>query len=769
MPVATAEAAATSAVDSLRLPESFLSRYKGRQPRWGFDGLGYIIYLRTYSRKKPDGTREDWWETVRRFTEGNFNIEWERRREIGAATPEAREALRREMERFYELAFNLLILPPGRGIWMSGTDYDKRSGDALNNCWGIACRPYPYAPGEPSRVSYPFAFVMDQAMKGGGVGVNIQRRNTSQIPPVKSRVNLKIVCSPNHPDFANCLPHVLPLSHEPAGEEWIDRIPENLPKHLHFRIPDSREGWVMALRLVIDGHFDGLEELVLDISDIRPKGSDIRGFGGTASGPAPLAEMLVTVNRILNEAVGRRLTPVECGDIIQNEGKCVVSGNVRRTALILIGDEDDRDFIESKNYALKKNAGAWLWRWTSNNSIDIRPDSPRETMLEMARNIYYNGEPGYVNMHLARHFGRIIDGFREDIDGEVEVFNPCGEIGLASGENCNLFEVNLPRIHEWIKAGLADESLYREALTLAARYAYRVTFRKYEWEITRDIIGRNRRIGVGITGITDWILLKFGRPAVKGFLEDGSPIFDAEIAEELDRMYGFVREANRRHAEELKAAPSLKVTTVKPSGTISILMGCAPGMHHHWSGYFIRRVRFAKNNELVPVLEACGYPVEPAILGSEEGKTVYDENTVVISFPVKAPTADHPLFRASREVPLREQAAFQELLATYWSDNAVSATLTFHKGKTPEEDERVIREIADVLDRAKRVIKSTTLLPHSSETYPQMPYEAITKEQYLEMAGRIKARPWEILRGSVSFGTDDADEAECAGGHCPIK
>lgn len=330
---------------------------------------------------------------------------------------------------------------------------------------------------------------------------------------------------------------------------------------------------------------------------------------------------------------------------------------------------------------------------------------------------------------------------------------------------------------------------------MAARYAYRITFRHYEWEATRDVVYKHRRLGVGITGITDWVLMKFGDKAIIGFDDKGNAIYNADVAQELDRLYAYVKESNLAQAAELQANPSIKVTTVKPSGTVSLLMGCSPGQHYHWAPYMIRRVRMAASAPLIPVLLDCGYHIESAIVGfNADGSKKYDNNTLVVEFPVKAPTADHDKFQSAGDVPLREQAALQALLATYWSDNAVSATLSFKKAQPkpvyfadgsilldkfgqPElkvdqrDEDAVIDEITDILDRYKGVIKSTSLLPHATDTYPQMPYEEITKERFEQMAAKLTAKPWEVIDGDVKAEEEEVDDVvgECSGGHCPIK
>jgi len=384
-----------SLIDKVKLSEEFLAQYRNKQPKWGFGGLGYIVYLRTYARKKPDGTLERWDETVQRITEGNFKIEAKRLEEIGKLTEDRVKLLISEMERFYHLVFNLVMSPPGRGLWMSGTEYAERVGDAENNCWGVSMRPQPYGNSkikphdgdiEKPRVSFAPVFTFDQAMKGGGVGVNVQRKYVNQIPQVQNRLNLMFVCEETHADI------------DELATLNVEEYELFATKDPYFRVPDSREGWAQALQRVIDAHYEGITELIIDVSDIRPRGAEIKGFGGVASGPSPLVEMLTKVNEILNRRVGDYVTPTEWGDVIQLIGTCVVAGNVRRTALILIGDQNDKEFVESKNYSLPQNVEASQWRWASNNSVDIGINTDRETLRNLAVNIYYNGEPEIIGL-----------------------------------------------------------------------------------------------------------------------------------------------------------------------------------------------------------------------------------------------------------------------------------------------------------------------------------------------------------------------------------
>lgn len=678
---------------------------------------------------------------------------------------------------------------------MSGTKYAESVGDAENNCWGVAMTPYPYTKGGIPKVSYASKFTFDQAMKGGGVGVTVQRKYVNQIPQVKNHTVITFVCDPAHPDYER---ELAPIGVKAKGESIIPISEEE--GDFYIQVEDSRQGWANALEYVIDAHYEGefsglTRHIVVDVSLVRERGRAIVGFGGEASGPAPLVSMLDRVQKIISSRFQDYVTPTEWGDVIQNIGTCVVAGNVRRTALILLGDESDKEYVESKNYSLPQNLTASQWRWASNNSVDIGIKTDRETLRDLSVNIYYNGEPGYINTELAKNYARIIDGFQKDIDGEVVVFNPCGEISLPQASPCNLFEVNLPRIHDLIAKGIESESLYEEAFYLATRYAYRVTFRPYEWEATREIVYRQRRLGVGITGITDWFLKAFGSKAILGFDENQDPIYNEEVTRKLDEFYGFVKKSNIDHSRQLGANPSIKVTTVKPSGTVSLLMGSSPGQHFHWSPFMIRRVRLAANAPLVPFLMECGYHIEPAIQGfDDKGKPVYNYQTLVCEFPVKAPTAHLEGFQSAKDVSLEEQAAIQSLLAKYWSDNAVSATLSFHKAKPkpvyfedgtllqdkfgqPElkidrnEENAIIEQITDILDKYKGIIKSTSLLPHATDTYPQMPYEEITEEKYNEMVSKLKANIWDVVGGSIQAEDSETLDSslECIGSSCPVK
>lgn len=867
-----------------KLSEEFLNKYKNKQPNWGV--LGFITYKRTYARRIEEENRtEEWWETVRRATEGNFNL---------IEDPRPYDEVIKEMELTYDLIYNFAFTPPGRGLWVSGTEYSKNVGDSLINCFFIAVRPQSYISGKPKKVSMPFIFLFDQSMKGGGVGFSVENKNVNKIPKVKNYVNLTIVCNYKHKDF-----------NDMAGLV-VTQKPE---KHdIYYRVEDSRQGWCESFKYVIDEHWNPKKKvvnLVIDISDIRPQGDLIKGFGGKASGPKPLVELLQFVNGLINSRITGKLSPIDCVDIMNFIGRTVVAGNIRRTSEIALADPHNIDFINMKNWRIPAKLDdeekrkelsdediATLelmkelqlsHRWASNNSIVI--DNKFNCFQKIVEGINSNGEPGLFNLFMAQNFGRVIDGYNPNADPNVEGQNPCftgdtkiitiegqktyeelidkevyvlssddensvvynkmynirktkenaevlkitlsdntvlkctpqhnlflknknkvnaqqlkigdtlfgindniyiveieklnelydvyngtventhnyfvkcnggeiilsancGEITLENGGCCNLVEV-FPYICDKLNIP------YELVLDLALKYAKRVTFANYEWECTRNVVYKTRRIGVGLSGVIDWFISKF-KDIIIGWEKDEYgyewAIFNEEIIQTLDNMYKSLVESDKKYSKLLNCEESIKKSTNKPSGTLSLLPGLSPGIHFHYSDYYIRRIRFRDDDSLLEVLKQCGYDME---------KDISSPNTTVVEFPVKVPTVDFKNFKSCEDITIEEQFAIQALMQGYWADNSVSCTITF------KEEEK--NKIIDLLKQYKNIIKSTSLLPYTEHGYKQAPYEPITKEEYERRIKLIKAKPEDIMKIDNSSIIELEDYDECKSGHCPIK
>lgn len=739
----------------ITIDSTFIDQVKHEiKPHWG--ELGWVTYKRTYARWLPEKNRtENWDETVKRVIEGNINLD---PRLQDSPSQDVIDELTNEAQQLFRLVYGLSATPSGRNLWISGTDYQKRNGDSLNNCWFIAIRPQAYGDSHivpahidkrKEAVSMPFSFLFDQLMKGGGVGFSVVDDNINQIPQVDHQVDLSVVIDKNSKSYDASL-KVGAID----KAEWKNNN-SDLDNVIYYRIPDTREGWVLANARLIDLHFndtnpDQKTKLVLDISDIRPYGAKIHGFGGTASGPMPLVKMFFDINNVINERVGQKLTPVDATDICNLIGKTVVAGNVRRSAELALGSSDNQDFIKMKQDKEK----LYHHRWASNNSVAI--NSKFNNYGPIADGIMHNGEPGIVNLDLSRNYGRIADGYQAGIDDDVEGTNPCGEISLANGEPCNLFEV-FPYIAEQQGWDL------KEAFSLAARYTKRITFSHYDWEVSRNIIQKNRRIGVSMSSIQDWLLNDLGHRVVTGFKdatdkETGTPIknpiYDPQGIKMVDGLYHAVIAADKAYSKELGVNLSIKHTTVKPSGTVSKLAGVSEGMHFHYAGYLIQRIRFQASDPLLPALRKCGYHTEPDI---------YTKNTICVEFPLRAAHADSKNFASAGTVSIAEQFATQAFLQTYWSDNAVSCTVTFQ----PNES----NQIAPLLHQYRHTIKSTSLLPYSGGSFKQAPKEPINKKTYEDRVAMITGDVEEVFKNQNKDqkGLELVDQSDCASGACPIK
>ena len=740
---------------SITLDQGYIDQVKQTvTPHWG--ELGWVTYKRTYARWLPEKNRsENWDETVKRVIEGNINLD---PRLKDSPANEVVDELTDEAKSLFKLVYGLGATPSGRNLWVSGTDYQKRNGDSLNNCWFIAIRPQKYGDSHivpdyleqtQEAVSMPFSFLFDQLMKGGGVGFSVVQDNIQKIPTVDNKIDLTIVIDKKSASYADSVK--LGASDK---DEWAKQN-DGKSDYVYYNLPDTREGWVLANARLVDMHFnqtnaENKTKLVLDISRIRPYGAKIHGFGGTASGPMPLVEMLFDINNIINNRVGGNLTSVDCTDICNLIGKTVVAGNVRRSAELALGTSTDQDFITMKQDKDK----LYHHRWASNNSVAI--DSNFDEYEPIANGIRENGEPGIVNLDLSRNYGRIIDGYQKDIDGDVEGTNPCGEISLANGEPCNLFEV-FPYIAE--QQGWKLKDVFR----LATRYAKRVTFSDYDWEISRNIISKNRRIGVSMSGIQDWLLNDLGHRVVTGF-EDSTdeetgakikkPIYDPQGIKMVTAAYQAVIDADKEYSKTLNCNESIKHTTVKPSGTVAKLAGASEGMHFHYAGYLIQRIRFQASDPLLKALDACGYYSEPDI---------YSPNTTCVEFPLRAAHADSKNFASAGTVSIEEQFATQAFLQTYWSDNAVSCTVTFQSNEGDK--------ITSLFEQYRHVIKSTSLLPYYGGSLKQAPKEPIDKVKYEERKAEITGDVAQVFaeQNDDQKDLELVDQTDCESGACPVK
>ena len=654
------------------ITEAFANKYSNKQPNWGFNGLGYIVYKRTYARVKENGQTEEWHETIRRCINGA--------QKIGA------NYTKEEAEQLFDLIFNLKCNFAGRMLWQLGTPtVDRFGANSLLNCWNVSMNSV-----------RSFLFLFENLMLGGGVGFSIRREDIHELPRIKKGVS---------------------ITHKNT-------------KDADFIVPDSREGWIRLLEKVLEAFFVKGSSFSYSTILIRGAGEKISGFGGVASGPQILLDGIEKINKIFQSREGKKLRSIDVLDICNIIGGIVVSGNVRRSAQIAIGDPDDYLFLRAKNWSLGNIPN---WRAMSNNTIYA--DDFSHISNEIWSNGYIldsetgfaKGEPyGFFNLPLSQKYGRLKDGLMKDSslyptdEDNVVGTNPCGEISLASYECCNLSELYLNNITSKEELIICAKLLYKTQKAIAAL--------PFIHEETNKIVHKNMRLGLGVTGICQSL----------------------DKIEWLDACYKELRKFDKEWSKERGWNRSIKLTTIKPSGTLSLLAGSTPGVHPAYSKYYTRRIRMSSNDALVSYCRDLGYYVEYAV--NFDGSENHD--TVVVEFPCETP--DGALF--ADDMGVVQQLEMVKKLQEVWSDNAVSVTAYYS-----ENELQTLKQWLS--DNYETGIKSVSFLLRQKHGFKQAPYEEITKESYELKKSKVKP-----LVGIIqNIGNEALEGIECEGGSCPIK
>lgn len=630
------------------------------KPFFGFNGFGELTYYRTYSRAKPDGTKESWADTVIRVIEGVFSIRKEHYRRYG---------LRWRDSDYQEFAgkmavslFHMEWLPPGRGLWAMGTEFVyERGSAALYNCG--ACSTVDLA--------HAAEWAMDMLMCGVGIGFDTAWNGTAKAPDKTNKVE--------------------------------------------FVVPDSREGWVEATCRLIKAYTNGEPFPAFNYSKIRPEGAIIKGFGGTSSGYGPLAKLHQRIEQYMDSYIAGNTDKTRCvADVMNAIGCCVVAGNVRRSAMIALGAVKDSTFLDLKNYVKypeRQDIG-----WMSNNSVVLKDHEDFESLPTIADRIINNGEPGFINLLNVQKYGRF---GREERD-EAFLVNPCSEILLENFETCNLSEVFPTRC--------GHKNKFQEALVYATYYSSTVSLLPTHRQETNEVVMRNRRIGVSLSGVAD-LIQSVGASQVTRWLRDG---------------YKIVRNTNKQLAQQAGIPESIRVTTVKPSGTISQLAGVSSGMHFPTFKHAMRRIRIGENQSIAKFLISQGMKCE---------QDVYSDNTLVFEFPVKSASS-----REAQSVTAWEQFSLLSMMQREWADNSVSCTVYFDPNKESQQVEHMLAQFAPV-------IKSASMLPHTDKgAYEQMPYEGISAEVYNKKVMELPDINWQKF-----IGEDAVAELYCTTDACLLK
>jgi ribonucleoside-diphosphate reductase alpha chain len=509
--------------------------------------------------------------------------------------------------------------------------------------------------------------------------------------------------------------------------KYVDQLPE-VPDQLFdsqttISVADSKEGWAKALRQLIALLYSG-EVARYDLSRIRPAGARLKTFGGRASGPGPLDELFKFTIAKFRGAVGRKLTSIECHDILCKIGEVVVVGGVRRSAMISLSDLEDDRMRSCKS-------GNW-WeqnghRALANNSATYNSKPDIGQFLQEWTSLYnsHSGERGIFSREASQ--SQAAKNGRRDPNYDFGT-NPCSEIILRPYQFCNLTEVV-------VRAEDTVESLSNKIriATILGTFQSTMTHFPYLRKVWQKNTEEERLLGVSLTGILDnkWM----------GEVSDST-------AKALEQLRKVAVDTNSDLATQLGIPKSAAITCVKPSGTVSQLVDSASGIHARHSQYYIRRVRGDKKDPLSAFLTSAGIPAEDCVMRPD--------STVVFSFPMKAPEGA----RLRDDLTAIEHLDVWMMYQRHWCEHKPSVTISVKEDEWMDVGAWVFRNFDE--------ISGVSFLPWAGGTYRQAPYEECSKEQYEEMLSKMpKDIKWDDLV-EVEDNVEGAQTLACVAGHCEI-
>ena len=627
-----------------------------------------FIHLSRYSRWLPEKKRRETWdETIKRY----FDFFQEHLKENCDYT--LKPKLREELE---TAVLNLRVMPSMRCLMTAGEAL-KRENIAGYNCSYIAV----------SRVQ-SFDEILYVLMNGTGVGFSVERQYISQLP---------IVAEEFHPS---------------------DTV---------ITVADSKLGWAKAYKEFLGLLWIG-QIPKWDLSKIRPAGSPLKTFGGRASGAEPLDNLMHFTINTLTGAAGRRLSSIECHDIVCKIAEVVVVGGVRRSALISLSNLSDDRMRHAKS-------GQW-WndnpqRALANNSACYTEKPDMGIFMDEWKALYESksGERGIFNRQSAnnqteRTGRRVVDGYEFGT-------NPCAEIILRDREFCNLSEVV-------VRANDTEESLLEKIrlATILGTFQSTLTNFKYVSSMWRKNCEEERLLGVSLTGIMD------------SRITNGKS--NKDLVKLLEGLKNKSIEVNKEFAKELGINQSAAVTCVKPSGTVSQLVDAASGIHARHNPYYIRTVRGDKKDPLTKLMTELGFPVEDDEMNPS--------HTAVFSFPMKVDRS--AVFRT--DLTAIQQLDLWKIYQEHWCEHKPSVTISVKEDEWMEVGAWVYKDFDQM--------SGVSFLPFSEHTYRQAPYQDCDREQYENL---LKIMPkdvdWSQLSKYETIDTTVASqELACTSGSCEI-
>lgn len=693
------------------LSETFLNKYKETNST-PLSNIGEFVYLRTYSRYLTSKKRrENWFETVLRTTKYNINLGIEFKKKHGLNINLQDEI--KEAELLFDNLFNLRTFTSGRTLYMGGTDIVKEYPLSNYNCSFTMIEKF-----------HDFVDVFYLLMVGSGIGVRIDKELISKMPKIRKISLLG--------EYTEDVHKYMPKEYMEATKLIIDNKDSSIAT---IKVGDSKEGWCNALEtyfeIVTSPKYNNIKKVIIDYSYVRPEGERLKRFGGRASGHKSLKRMFEKIHKVCSNLLDGSLKSIDVLDIATIISENVVSGGVRRSAMMIICDEDDTDVITAKSNLYKIVDGNWIensevsHRKMSNNSVLYKEKPSLDKIKEILNSIKINGEPGFINGTEAKKRKNTFKGC-----------NPCGEILLNSHQCCNLSTNNLVSfVNEDNELDLAHLD---EVIKLSARVAIRMTLVDVELPDWNEVMQADRIVGISLTGMMDMV------NKINMNYED--------LGKLLKHLREVVRAEGIRYCSELGISVPELMTTIKPEGSLSTLPCVSSGIHYSHSNYYIRRVRISTSDPLYKMIEKLKcYPIY-----NENGQTDDNCTTKVIEFPIKAPAG-----KTKYDVGAIEQLELYKLSMINWTDHNTSITVHV------QDDEW--DDIAKWLYENFEYVVGITFLPLMDETYPLLPYESTTKEDYEERIKNIKPIDYELLAELDDDEEHEIIDKECANGVCPVR
>lgn len=627
-----------------------------------------FIAVSRYSRWIEEETRrETWAETVDRY--------------ITFMQNHADKNYEGAIDRFFwddarEAILNHKVMPSMRGLMTAGPALEREN-LAQFNCSFIAI--------DDQRAFDEALYIL---MNGVGLGFSVEQEHVMKLPTINEHF-------------------------ESTGSTIV--------------VADSKAGWARGFRELISLLYAG-QVPVIDVSNVRPAGARLKTFGGRASGPQPLVDLFDFTIGIFKKAAGRKLTPIECHDIMCKVGEVVVVGGVRRSALISMSDLSNYEMAKAKS-------GAW-WelegqRALANNSAVYYKKPSIGEFLQEWGNLYESksGERGIINMEGMRAGKDLAP--RRDLS-KIQGMNPCAEIMLRSKELCNLTEVIVEADDDW--AALKDK--VRIATILGTIQSSLTNF-KYLRKAWKDNCDEERLLGVSLTG-------QFGHTIL-----NGSQGLD-KLGALLDDMKSVAVTTNKLYADRMGINQSAAITTVKPSGTVSQLTASSSGMHPWHNDYYLRTVRGDNKDPLTEFLKDVGVPNEPDVMKPD--------STTVFTFPQAAPEG-----AVTRDqVSALQHLEIWKMYKTRWTEHNPSVTINV------KEDEWI--EVANWVYENWEFIGGISFLPYSEHTYKQAPYQDCTATDYKQWVEEMpKKIDWTDLQAyEFEDTTSGTQTLACTAANCEI-